>query len=193
MKHRLFVAIDFPKETKEEIAGLTEKLRSEYPKIRWEKTENIHLTLKFLGYTEEKKIRKIINGIEKSVSGIKSFWFQPERLGYFLRQSLIVWLGVKAQEGLFQISKNLEREMAELGFPKGKREFSPHITIGRAKRATPRKKWQIIAQEIRNFPTPDFTKFKVTEITLMKSQLTPKGSIYTVVDEILLSRPKGED
>ena len=192
MKTRLFIAIDFPEKAKEEIAGLINELRDKYPQIRWEKKEKLHLTLKFLGGVEVKlktqnsKLQEIIKGVKKAVQDVKPFWFQPSNLGYFLRQNLIVWLGVKAQEGLFQISKNLEREMAKLGFAKEKRGFSPHITIGRAKRVTPRKKWERIAQEVRNFPTPPFSKFKVRQIVLMKSKLTPRGSIYSVVDKALL-------
>jgi len=183
---RLFLAIDFPKETKEELESLIGRLSLKYPQVRWEKRERIHLTLKFLGGVEEERIREILEGIKKVTAGIKPFWLQPEKLGYFLRQSLIVWLGVKVQKGLTQIADNLENEMAKLGFSKEKRAFSPHITIGRAKRVAPRKKWQRIAQEIKNFPTPSFSKFKVKEIILMKSQLTPKGSIYSVVDKICL-------
>ncbi|MBL7150709.1 RNA 2',3'-cyclic phosphodiesterase [Candidatus Microgenomates bacterium] len=186
MKTRFFVAINFPEETKEEISGLIDKLRVEHPQIRWEKTENIHLTLKFLSWTEEKKIKKILEGMKKSAFGIKPFGFKPEKLGYFLSQSLIVWIGVNAQEGLFQISRNLENEMKKLGFAKEKRVFSPHITIGRARKISPRKKWQSIAEEIKNFPTSSFSKFQVKEVILMKSQLTPKGSIYSVIDRILL-------
>jgi len=199
MKPRLFIAIDFPEKTKKEIAGLTRQLKSKYPYIRWEKEENLHLTLKFLGWVETKlkaqnsnvktttqnlKLQKIIKGMEKSVQGVRPFWFQPEKLGYFLGQSLIVWLGVKTEQRLFQTVKNLEKEMAKLGFRKERRVFSAHITIARAKRIVPRKKWQRIANEIRNFPTPIFSKFKVSEIVLMKSQLTPKGSIYTVVNKV---------
>ena len=202
MKIRLFIAIDFPKETKREIAGLIDKLGRQYPQIRWEKTEKIHLTLKFLGWTEVKlkikneklktrtknsKLQEITRGIEKSVDGIKPFWFQLDNLGYFLSQSLIVWIGVNAQSELFEMVKNLENEMKKLGFPKEKHPFSPHITIGRARRVSPRKKWRKIAEEIKNFPTISFSKFQVKEVILMKSQLTPKCSIYSVVDRASLS------
>ena len=202
MKHRLFIAIDFPEKTKKEITGLINQLKSQYPQIRWEKTENIHLTLKFLGWvkikiknqkskskmTDQKlKIEEIRKGIEKSIQGITPFWFQPDKLGCFLSQSLIIWLGVEVQSEFFQMVKNLEKEMKKLGFPKEKRVFSPHITLGRVRRIKLRKKWQKIAQEIKNFPTPSFSKFKVSEIILMKSQLTPKGSIYSVVDKASLS------
>jgi len=201
MKTRLFIAIDFPEKTKKEIAGLVNKFKSQCPQIRWEKTENIHLTLKFLGWTEIKlkmkneklktqiknsKIKEIVEGIEKTTIGIKPFWFQPEELGYFLSQNLIVWIGVETQKELFEMVKNLENEMKKLGFPKEKRAFFPHITIGRARRISPRKKWRKIAEEIKNFPTPSFSKFEVSEIILMKSQLTPRGSIYSVVDRALL-------
>lgn len=83
---------------------------------------------------QNSKIQKIIKGIEKASTGIKSFWFQPKRLSCFLRQSLIVWLGARSQEELFQIVKNLKRKMLKLDFPKERREFLPHITIGRAKK-----------------------------------------------------------
>ncbi|MBL7159764.1 RNA 2',3'-cyclic phosphodiesterase [Candidatus Microgenomates bacterium] len=186
MKTRLFIAIDFPKKTKKEIANLVDKLKSQYPQIRWEKRENIHLTLKFLNWAEERKVKKILEGIKRGAGGIKPFGFKLEKLGYFLSQSLIVWLGVEAQSELFQIVKNLEKEMKKLAFPKEKRVFSPHITIGWARRVSPRRKWLKIAEEIKNFPTPSFSKFQVKEIILMKSQLTQKGSIYSIVNRVFL-------
>lgn len=185
-KLRVFVAIDFPQSLKSQSGGVVGKLRSQYPQIRWEKEENLHLTLKFLGWSEEKKTEGIVGALKKATEGISPFWLWPTKLGYFLRESLIVWLGIEAQEGLTKLVKNLEKEMAQLGFLKEKREFTSHITLGRARHVHPVSRWRQIAQEISQFETPNFAKFKVKEIVLMKSQLSPQGSIYKILNSISL-------
>lgn len=185
-KSRVFVAIDFPLEVKKEITRVVEDLKKKSPQIRWEKEENLHLTLKFLGWNQN--LEEIIVGMEKAVEEGKPFWFRPAELGYFLRESLIVWLGVETQEGLVNLVKNLESEMAKIGFPREKREFSPHITLGRLRHVKPLAKWRQIAQEMSHLPVPTFAKFKVTEIVLMESQLSPKGASYKVLKTVPLSK-----
>lgn len=175
---RVFVAIDFPKETKQEFADLVDSLVEDGYPLVFEKEENFHLTLKFLGWVKEKRIKEIEEAIKKAATGIKPFWFQPTKMGYFLKGSLILWLGASSQEGLRRLIENLEREMKKLGFEKEKREFTPHITLGRRRQATPPKHWRKVAEEIIQTPCPQFTKFEVSEIVLMESKLTPQGSTY---------------
>ena len=179
MKKRLFVAIDFPIDVKKQISQMAGELKKKYPQIRWERGENIHLTLKFLGWTEKEK--QVEKGMENAVLGIKPFWFQLTKMGYFLNQSLIVWLGVESQEGLFKMAENLEEEMAKIGFPCEKREFNPHVTLGRRRQVQPISHWRQVALELQNFKTPQFKKFKVERVSLMESHLAPSGSIYTIL------------
>jgi len=180
---RLFIAIDFPPSVKRQIGHLIGKLAKNYPQVRWEREKNLHLTLKFLGWSRS-KIEEIIQGMERSVDGVKPFWLEPERLGFFLRQNMIIWLGLKSQEGLFKIVENLENEMAKLGFPRGNRPFSAHITLGRRKKTRPGIDCQKIAKEIADFKTSGIESVKAGEIVLMKSQLTPKGSIYSEIRKV---------
>lgn len=194
MKKRVFVAIEFPLSVKKQIGELVGELRKNYPQIRWEKEENLHLTLKFLGWVEiqlkikseklkmteqNEKLGEILKGMERATEGIRPFWFQPTTIGYFLRESLIIWLGAEVQEGLLKLVENLEKEMVKIGFPKEKRPFTPHITLGRLHHARPASQWRQVAQNLKNFKTPQFEKFKVKQIILMESQPTPSGSIYT--------------
>lgn len=67
---RLFIAINFPSSVKKQIGHLFGELVKKYPEIRWEKQENFHLTLKFLGWTGT-KIQEISRGVERSVDGVK--------------------------------------------------------------------------------------------------------------------------
>lgn len=187
MKKRLFIAIDFPPEVKKQIGQLINKLKKKYPEIRWEKEENLHLTLKFLGwvpfdFAQGEKLGEILKGMERAVVGIKPFWFKPTKIGYFLRESLIVWLGLESQEGLLKLVDNLEREMERIGFPREKRPFASHVTLGRKRHAHPVFQWHQIAQDLENFPTPQFdpaeSGMKVEKIVLMESHLSPAGSTY---------------
>jgi len=178
---RVFVAIDFPKEVKSQFADLVDSLVKEGYPLVFEKEENFHLTLKFLGWCHKNKLKEIEEAIKKAISGVKPFWFKPSKIGYFLKESLILWIGAEAQEGLNKLVSQLEEEFAKIGFPKEKREFSPHITLGRKRRATPSEKWRRIAEEAKNKFHPEFSSFRVKQIILMESTLTPQGSIYTPV------------
>lgn len=195
MKKRLFIAIDFPPKIKRQIGQMMEELRARYPEIRWEREGNLHLTLKFLGWVDfniknknekmkpfdsaqGKKLEEILKGMENAVEGIKPFWFQPTIVGFFLRESLIVWLGMEVQEGLFKLVENLEEEMAKIGFSCEKRPFSGHITLGRKRHAVPIGQWRPLAQELENFPALQFEKLKIEKIVLMESRLSPAGSTY---------------
>lgn len=191
MKKRLFLAIDFPPHIKKQIGQALEELRKKYPEIRWEMEESLHITLKFLGWVEtemanskwqiangQSKLDKITAGMEKAVGGIKPFWLRPTKVGHFLRESLIVWLGIESQEGLFKLVENLEREMEKIGFPKERRPFAGHITLGRKRHVYPAVWWRQIASQLQRFQAPQFDKFRIDEVVLMESHLSSVGSTY---------------
>jgi 2'-5' RNA ligase len=70
-----------------------------------------------------------------------------------------------------------------LGFKKEQKGFSAHLTVGRVK--TARKKDQLLSV-IDRFNNKEFTTQEVRSIVLKKSDLTPKGPIYTTVREVHL-------
>jgi 2'-5' RNA ligase len=177
---RLFVAIDFPVEIKDQFADLVDDLRVDGYPLVFEKKENFHLTLKFLGWCQESKLAHIDKAISKASQNIIPFYFQPDTIGYFLKESLILWVGGKSQEGLIKIVGQLEEELGKVGFAKEKREFSAHITFAKKRKAAPSQKWRKIAQEVTEKYNRQFSQFKVEEILLMESVLSPQGSIYTI-------------
>lgn len=177
MKRRLFLAIDFPKGIKKEIGIVLSGFKIKYPEVRWEKEENLHLTLKFLGWTEDRE--KIDLGMGKAVFNVRPFWLQITNVGYFLTGSLVVWLGVEMQDELLKLVDNLENEMAKIGFPKEKRSFTSHITLGRKRQAQPLSFWRVVASDLQKREIHKFEKFKVEKIVLMESHLSSSGSTYT--------------
>lgn len=187
------MAIDFPLHVKKQIGQAVEELRKKYPEIRWEREENLHLTLKFLGWVDvniktknekrkttvkSEKLEEILKGMGRAVEEIKPFWLRPTKVGHFLRESLIVWLGIESQEGLFKLVENLEKEMEKIGFPKERRPFAGHITLGRKRHVYPAVWWRQIASQLQRFQAPQFDKFRIDEVVLMESHLSSVGSTY---------------
>jgi len=51
MSKRLFIGINLPTATKRQLSTITRKLVVQYPQIKWEDKDKLHITLKFLGST----------------------------------------------------------------------------------------------------------------------------------------------
>lgn len=174
---RSFIAVNIPDELREQISGIQEQLRQTGERVSWTKPGNLHITLRFLGDVEEKRIDELA-GLVTRVAGMRSkFSVSLNEVGAFpnLRRPRVLWIGIQegAQE-LKRLAVDLENGLAKIGFPREARTFSAHLTIGRVK-ARVREPF---GDELRNieFQSPPFP---VEEICLMRSQLHPAGAIYT--------------
>jgi len=172
---RGFIAIEIPindmlKRIHAEIADLPTA-------IKLVELDNIHLTLKFLGETNEHHITQIYKIMEKSVEQIEQFTIQLKGTGVFPNKNYIkvIWVGIEQAEHLSLISTFLNKELERLGYKKDKRGFKPHLTIGRVKNA--QGKDQLIGL-IEQYSEVLFDEILVDSILLKKSTLTPKGPIY---------------
>ena len=87
-------------------------------------------------------------------------------------------------EQIGKIANKIDEQIAKLGFEKEKRGFSAHLTIARVKSAKNKEK---LLQVIGKYKDIEFGNFKVDSIKLKKSELTPKGPIYTTLKEVKLS------
>lgn len=188
MNMRLFIAINFPKEIKEEIQKAVRPLVASFPQVSWTKLENIHLTLKFLGNTKENKLVSIKEAVRKVVEGTEPFEVRFDKLGYFDRKQLIIWLRVRSDRKLIDLADRIEKETARLGFARKKRTFSPHITLGRGKRLS-REVVKKIKGRIDSFTPGECIRTPpvcLEEISLMQSVLSRQGAIYISLERFAL-------
>ncbi|HSB12352.1 MAG TPA: RNA 2',3'-cyclic phosphodiesterase [Blastocatellia bacterium] len=175
---RTFICIEIPDSIKRRIGRLQEALRQIEAQISWTKPSNIHLTLKFLGGVEASRIERVGEAVKRAANGIGPFEVEVGGAGCFPspRSPRVLWVGVpNVAEQLQKLSSRIEDELAREGFPREKRKFSPHLTIGRVR--TPGKGASVAEQLIsRGFESGSFT---ATEVIVMRSDLKPTGSIYT--------------
>lgn len=182
MKKRVFVAIDISEEARSKTSDYIRKLREKFPKVRvgWDKPENLHMTMKFLGETEDAELAKLIQAVEKTAQKFTTFNLQIAETGVFPtpRQARVLWLGVKDKEGnLRKLNDVLENECERQGFAKERRQFKAHLTVARLKEKSNELVEAHLQQKFES------EEFKVSEIVIYQSQLHPTGSIYSVISK----------
>jgi 2'-5' RNA ligase len=173
---RAFLAIDIDPKIKEEIFEFIKQMFLHNIGIKWVKPDNLHLTLAFLGETPMDKISPLCDIMKKISNRHKAFTIKLSGFGCFpnLKSPRVIWIGVQKSRPLFNLKKDIDAELDNLGLTYDKKTFSPHLTIGRVK--TP------VALKPAIFEVPDFSaSFSASEIHLVKSDLFKDGPVYTDV------------
>lgn len=184
---RTFIAIEIPGNIISKIRELQEGIKVYGLKIRWVRSENIHLTLKFLGDVEAVTIGEIAKTISKTVERYPPISLNAKGIGVFpdIKRPRVLWVGLTGQlESLVKLQKTLDDNFKLLGFPGEKRSFKGHLTMGRIKAKIDVKKFGDALMAYRNFESETFT---ADQIILYKSELKPSGAVYTKLSSASLS------
>mgnify|MGYP001043449696 CR=1 FL=1 len=183
---RTFIAIELPAEIHASLQRVQDDLRESMPDVRWTKYGNVHLTLKFLGDVQVSRIDPIGSALRQIASQFSPFVVNLAGMGAFPdpRKPRIVWVGVeKGVDRLVEITNQIETAMEKLGFPREGRPFKPHLTVGRIREL---KQPSVTTGALERVEVGEIGEFTVERISLIKSQLDPAGSIYTILTEALL-------
>ncbi len=169
--YRLFVAIDLPDEVKEKIASLAGSV----PGGRWVPSEQLHLTLRFIGEVDEESFGAIKSALE-GVRGVP-FAMTLVGVGHFPpgRHPRVLWVGIEPCAPLLELQQRVEAVLANAGIMRDERKFSPHITIARLKE-TPAETVAAFEERHAAFRIGPIA---VAECHLYSSSLTRTGAIHT--------------
>lgn len=178
---RIFIAIELPKNIKEKIIDIENKLDFD---AKYVKPENIHLTLAFLGNVEEEKLKVLESELEKDLAGLQPFKLEISGLGGFPQpqRAHTLWIGVEEQPKLASLELVLRRKLQGLEFQTDSRPFTPHITIARL------RKKQNITEEIKKYSEEKFGSFEVNQILIFESKLNTQGPEHIVLKKIELGK-----
>ncbi len=174
---RVFIAIkaDAGGELLRMISTLKVLLASE--KIKWVDPANIHLTLAFLGETEEKQIKKLGAMLKDKCAGFQEFEFVLTGAGIFKNYNdpKVIWAGIRSSERLSELSSIITSGLKETGFNAEDRLFRPHLTIGRIRSISDAGKLKNILERYRE---TEFQTVPVKEVILFESILMQTGPLY---------------
>jgi 2'-5' RNA ligase len=119
-------------------------------------------------------------------SGMSPFKLYVKGLGAFpnARNPKVIWVGMEDnQERLVLFQEKLEETLAAIGFAPEKREYSPHLTLGRVKDSRGKHD---IEQLIEKYKNEDLGYFTADTIIFFQSDLQPSGPVYSSLKTIQL-------
>ena len=183
---RCFIAIRLP-ESVLRVMGKAQEAFQQYDfDIRWVRLKGIHLTLKFLGDIDEKDSETVGVAMAKACTGVSTFTLKGQGIGVFpnLKRPRVLWAGISGDiPVLLELQKRLEDELDAIGFPREKRRFKGHLTLGRIKSRLPKASFE---KALRASGNIDTAPFEVRSLVLYKSTLRPQGAIYDPLVEATL-------
>ena len=178
---RLFLAIPINTENngfKPLLDGLRRSLSHE-KLINWVRPTNIHLTLKFIGETQDEP--RIIEAVSKVIENQKSFTMDFNRTGIFGARYAprVLWLGMQqTPEELLSLEESVLKAFDGIGYLRDRQNFVPHLTLGRIKDLCEKQYFQKVVQAIEQ---KTYIHQEVKEVILFQSILRPDGAVYKVM------------
>ncbi len=162
---------------REGIARATDALRA-LEGVRPVPVERLHLTLRFIGGTEQSREAPLAREIAAAAADLPRFDLRLRAAGVFpsLRRARVIWVGVEDAPALFDLHGSVEAAVVRAGIAPEPRPFRPHVTVGRIRRPpAPRGLADAIARV--RFETT----VAVEEVSLMRSKLLPRGARHIEV------------
>jgi len=185
-KIRSFIAVNLNPEIKEYLTSLQANLNVPKTKIRWVEKNNLHLTMKFLGYISLEQMELIKSILKEITSRYSPFIIKlSSNIGIFptYKMPRIIWVGIKEDKNeLKELYNSIEINLFKKGFPREDKDFSSHATIGRVKFIKDKVNFIQILKRIKIYNLSQ----EVSSIELMESKLTPSGPLYEIIDKFPL-------
>lgn len=189
MKLRLFIALPLPEHVVSGLDRILSDFRRQSRDVKWVKAQSIHLTLKFLGDTDEALIPQITDCVKTAASGITPFETTLDKLGAFpnFRRPRVFWVGGNQPlEPAARIVGRIDECVSELGSERESRPFRPHLTLGRVRQGKRVDDVAAYAEGYRFVPLP----CAFDRVVLFQSTLTPQGAIYKALSTVPLAAPE---
>jgi len=189
---RTFIAIDFSPEIREKIGEIIKYFKTQTPDyaLKWVETQNLHMTIKFLGEVSEGHLQTIKDVLSDTLKGSGAFEIEVTGMGMYpsTQKPRVIWLGVEGSEPLKDIHETLDLALQKASIPPDKRGLSPHLTIARVRKNVETLIVQDIGKTLSQFKIDSLGKCTIDKIVLYKSTLTPVGPIYDPVLSIPLDK-----
>ncbi len=182
---RSFIAFEIPESIRREIARTMRQMATHWPEYRWVDTDQLHLTMNFLGDVPDEKITDVCQVLRKVVPAFDAFSFTLSGLGAFpkAKRPRVLWLGVT--EGASQLSKlyyQLADDLEHLRLERDRKAFRPHVTLARIR---DRQRWSdsIVEKVERNDPL-EMGVVDANQLVLYSSHMEKAGPVYTPMDRV---------
>lgn len=180
---RVFAALELPEALLRRLAAALEALRAGAPAggVRWVRPEGIHLTLQFYGDIDRARVPALQTALAEAAAQAGPLTLNLAGLGAFPNpaRARVVWVGVQGDlEALRGLQAAVEAGGRPLGFVPEARGFDPHLTLGRVNGPLRPDDQQRLTLALTRTAPPAGAPVTLSELSLMRSELRPGGSVY---------------
>jgi 2'-5' RNA ligase len=182
---RTFIAVTI--EPTPELRAVLADLSELAPTVRPVAADKLHVTLKFLGDTDENLIPQVAEIVRKAAQERPAIEVRLTGLGAFphAARPAVVWVGLQGADLFIELAAELDSQLGLLGFLRESRPFQPHLTLARIKAKPPRELGAYLAQH----GTTPFGTAWIRSVDLFHSNLERTGARYTVLASAPLAVP----
>jgi len=183
----MFVAVELAPALHQAVVEAQQRLEAAGARVRWIKPANLHFTLRFLGEVTPAQVALAKIATREAVAGITPFSIVLQRLGAFpsFQRPQVVWMGVSDGAQEFQaLAARLEDRLVHHRFPPSDRPFKPHLTLARIRET---RQWGDVVRALTQDQDAEAGSMTVDVVVVMESHLSPKGPVYTRLEEVSLS------
>jgi len=191
---RLFIAVELPEGTRRRIEELAQGLRARLPTsgraMRWVKSDQFHITLKFLGECPDLALSRLKTAMDYAANLCTPFQILFQDVGSFKSGDSfrVLWLGITdGKDSLKALADALNTSCASAGFPEDRRPFHSHLTLARSKEPWPKR---VLDSALRDASASGIGPVPVQKLSLIQSVLSPQGPNYTTLYEVNLNSQK---
>ena len=178
---RAFIALDISRKVLSEIDNFVSEVEGRLPGARWVNLQNLHLTLRFLGESEEGTLTALSRTVESVGARYRPFTLELRGVGFFPnpRRPRVFWAGVYEPSGVLgELHNEIEASARKHGFEPETRNFAPHLTLARFRNPRPHRGFVEVGQE---FEGKVFGVSPIGEVVLYRSILKREGAEYQVL------------
>jgi RNA 2',3'-cyclic 3'-phosphodiesterase len=181
---RAFLALLLDAETRTALGAQIERLRPLGNAVAWVPEANLHITLKFLDRQTDDRLAEVRRALAEGAGDAAPFDLLLHGVGAFpgMERPRILWVGVA--EGALaarDLQMRIEAALVQRGFEPDSRPWHPHLTIGRVfdDRRWRRDAGPALREAIALAARTSFGRVRVDRVSLMRSDLSPRGARYT--------------
>lgn len=180
--HRIFIAINLPKEVKDELSRVLASLKNDLKRapIKWTAADKIHITLHFLGNLADKQVEEVGDILAKIAPKYGKFKIKLGQIGFFPHRfsPRVVFVDTECPDEIGCLQAEIGKELENLGYQTDSRPWHPHLTLGRINGSVHAETFE--KQEIEPI------EFGANSIELMESELKPDGAEYSILKSFAL-------
>jgi 2'-5' RNA ligase len=188
---RLFVALDIDDAIQQRLDDYVRTLQPRLPGVRFVRSTNYHITLKFLGEVASSDV------VAERLREIRSSAFEiaVHDVGFFpnAHAPRVFWAGIDSLH-VGELARAVDQALSGLGF-RAESEFHPHLTLARNGSGRPRPErsergpeaFAQLSAFVASSPAPEFGTMTAREFFLYESRLSPSGPSYIKLEGFTLT------